>query len=162
MSWTKEQIIVAALTEIGIASYDMDIGADEKTTALARLDAMMADWNAKGIRLGYPLAANQENSDMNDDSGLPDSAYEAVINNLACRLAPSYGKPVQRETKVAAKIGYNTLVMRSGVLDPMEKEWPTTLPKGQGNKTYRNESGNFFGERQVQVDAGPDSILGLK
>jgi hypothetical protein len=36
--------------------------------SLRRLDAMMAEWNAKGIRLGYPLPGSPENSDINAES----------------------------------------------------------------------------------------------
>ena len=57
MSWTKRQFINAALEEIGLASYVFDIQPEELESALRRLDAMMADWNAKGIRIGYPLSS---------------------------------------------------------------------------------------------------------
>jgi hypothetical protein len=55
MSYTKRQFVTAAFEEIGLASYVFDLTNDELTSACKRLDAMMADWNAKGIRLSYPI-----------------------------------------------------------------------------------------------------------
>jgi hypothetical protein len=54
MGYTKRQFISAAFEEIGLASYVFDLQPEQLQSALRRLDAMMADWNAKGIRLGYP------------------------------------------------------------------------------------------------------------
>lgn len=158
MSWTKRQFIAAALSEIGIASFEFDLSPEELETALRRLDSMMADWNARGIRVAYPLASYTTSS-VSQDTGVPDSANEAIIYNLALRLAPSYGKQVSREVKVAAKNGYNTLLMRAGVTDPIEKQFPETLPLGAGNKPQRYGNDNFMPIPQDPVDAGPDSVL---
>ena len=119
---------------------------------------MMSNWNANGIRLGYPLSA-PEYSSVSQDSGVPDDANEAIIYNLAMRLAPSYGKQPSREVKVAAKSGYCTLLMRSGTLDPSEQQLPSSLPVGAGNKPHKNGSENYFPAPEDPVDAGPDSIL---
>ena len=54
MGYKKRQFISAAFEEIGLASYVFDLQPEQLQSALRRLDAMMADWNAKGIRLGYP------------------------------------------------------------------------------------------------------------
>jgi len=161
VSWTKQQLIEAALTEIGIASYEYDVHPGELASGLHRLDAMMADWNARGVRLGYPLYSDPDNSSVTEESGLRDSAVEAVIINLAMRLAPSYGRPVSRETKVAAKKALDTLLMRAGVTQPVEKQFPETLPKGAGYKTWRHRRDPFFIPPTDQLDAGPDSVLDL-
>jgi len=161
VSWTKQQLIEAALTEIGIASYEYDIQAGELASGLNRLDAMMADWNARGIRLGFPLYSDPDNSSVTEESGLKDSAVEAVIINLAQRLAPSYGRQVSRETKVTAKKALDTLLMRAGVSQPVEKQFPETLPKGAGYKTWRHRRDPFFNQPTDPVDAGPDSVLDL-
>lgn len=158
MSWTKRQFIEASLEEIGIASYQFDIQPQMLESGLYRLDSMMADWNTRGIRIGYPLS-NRSNTSVAQETGVPDSANEAIIYNLALRLAPSYGKQVTREVKIAARNGYNTLLMRSGATDPMEKQFPETLPLGAGNKPHRIGGDNYFPVPDDPVDAGPDSIL---
>lgn len=161
MSWTKRQLCQGALEEIGIASHEFDLTSGELDSALKRLDAMMAEWNARGVRLGYPLYSSPNDSNIDEDSGLPDSSIEAVIINLAIKLAPSYGKQVSRETKVAAKKSLDTLLMRAGVSTPVEKQFPTTLPKGAGYKSWRISKDPFFNQPTDVVDAGSDSILDL-
>ena len=64
---------------------------------------MLAEWNAKGIRLGYPIPGSPDDDLASEAAAVPDSAYEAVILNLAIRLAPQYGKTVALETKATAK-----------------------------------------------------------
>jgi hypothetical protein len=82
MSYTKRQFVDAAFEEIGLASYVFDLTTEELASALRRLDAMMAQWNAKGIRLGYPLPTLAANSSLFSNSEVPDAANEAIILNL--------------------------------------------------------------------------------
>jgi hypothetical protein len=53
MSYTKRQYVIAAFEEIGLASYVFDLTNNELLSACKRLDAMMAQWNAKGIRKAW-------------------------------------------------------------------------------------------------------------
>jgi RNase H-fold protein (predicted Holliday junction resolvase) len=55
VGYSKRQFVEAAFAEIGLASYAFDLQPQDLEQVLRRLDAMMAEWNAKGIRLGYPL-----------------------------------------------------------------------------------------------------------
>jgi hypothetical protein len=88
MSYKKRQFISAAFEEIGLASYVFDLQPEQLQSALRRLDAMMADWNAKGIRLGYPLPSSPQDSDLDEDTLVPDSAYEAIICSLGHQAGP--------------------------------------------------------------------------
>ena len=118
MNYTKAQLVYAALAEIGLSNYSFDLSTDQLDQALARLDAMMGEWNGRGIRLSYPIAAGPKTINANDDAGIPDWAYEAVITNLAVRLAPSYGKTVSTETRIVATRGMNTLFAKSAKPNP--------------------------------------------
>lgn len=158
MSWTKRQFIVGALEEIGLASFAFDIQPEELQSALRRLDSMMAEWNIKGIRLGYPTVADPAYSDINSVTSVPDWANEAIITNLGIRLAPSYGKAVSRETKTVARSSYNTLLMQSGTTQPIEKQLPQTMPVGAGHKKSRHES-KYMPTPIDPVYAGTDSVL---
>lgn len=110
MSYTKRQFVEAALEEIGIASYHFDSSPSMLQSAVRRLDAMLATWNAEGIRINYLLPTEPENSNLDDETGVPDSADQAIITNLAIILAPSYGKVVSAKTTVTAKRSYNALL----------------------------------------------------
>lgn len=132
MSYTKRQFINASLEEIGIASYDFDISPEQYESALRRLDSMMATWNAKGIRVGYSIPTSPENSDLDQETTVPDSANEAIITNLAIKLAPGYGKMVSNDTKATAKDALNTLAAIHAM--PLELQLPGSMPSGAGNK----------------------------
>ena len=142
MGWTKRQFLEAAFTEIGLADYVFNLTPNELTTALRRLDAMMAEWNERGLRLGYPLPSSPQFSDLDAPSGVPDRANEAVITNLACRIAPSYGKQVLPGTMTTARGALNTILVRAAAPTPMR--YPGTLPVGAGNKPWSTQGDPYM------------------
>lgn len=153
MSYSKRQIVEAAMAEIGLASYSFDLMPEQVEAALRRLDSMMAEWNARGIRLGYAVPDSPQFSDVAEDSGLPDSAWEAVITNLAMRIAPSYGKALNPATMTTARHALNTLIARAAM--PSEMKLPA-MPSGAGNKTFEEP---FIDQPTDDLIAGPDSTL---
>jgi hypothetical protein len=157
MGWTKRQFVAAAFEEIGMASYVFDLQPQQFESALRRIDTMMASWNAMGIRLGYPMPSSPQFSDIDAESEVPDSANEAIITNLAIKLAPSYGKQVMPETKATAKETYNTLLSRAAV--PMEQQLPSTMPYGAGNKPWRVYDDPFLRPPVDPVLAGQDGHI---
>lgn len=88
MGYTKRDIIGQAFDEIGLAGYVFDLQPQQIESALRRLDAMMATWNGKGVRLGYPLPTSAGDSDVDQEINVPDVAIEAMTLNLAVRIAP--------------------------------------------------------------------------
>jgi len=131
VSYTKIDLVKSALSEVGLSSYLFDLSVDQMSEALCRLDLMMAEWGGRGIRLGYQVASTPAGVDAMTDSGIPDWAHEAVITNLAVRLAPAYGKTVQRETSIIATRGMNTLLALAA--KPREMQLGP-LPFGAGAK----------------------------
>lgn len=142
MAWTKRQLCADALGEIGIADYEFDVTPDEQAMVLRRLDAMMATWEARTVRVGYLFPSSADGSDPDDDSGLPDSAVETVFLNLAIRVAPSFGKTVSAETKKSARDGWDLLLIRGA--QPIPQQLPSTLPRGAGQKSWRAQNQPFF------------------
>ena len=157
MGYSKRQFVAAAFEEIGLASYVFDLQQEQLQSAMRRIDAMMADWNGKGIRLGYPLPNSPQDSDLDEPTLVPDWANEAIITNGAVRLAPGYGKVVMPETKAVAKDSYNTLLQRATM--PPEQQLPATMPAGAGNKPWRVYDNPFIRPPVDPVDAGPDGPL---
>jgi hypothetical protein len=155
MGWTKSQFVVQAFDEIGLAAYAYDLTTEQLESALRRLDSMMATWNAKGIRLGYPIPASPQDSDLDADTQVPDSANEAIYSNLSIRLAPSFGKTPTPELKSIAKSGYDVLLSRAAL--PAEQQLGP-LPAGAGNKPF-NIDGPFLAPKDSALEAGPDSDL---
>ena len=143
MSWTKDQIVTAAFSELSLADdQGFDVTPEEKQRALYRLDAMLGIWAAKGVRLGYAFPADLAGSDLNSDSGLPDYANEPVYLNLARRLAPGFGKALSAETLKNAREGYDTLLWACA--HPIEQQMPKTMPRGAGNKPWRTINRQFM------------------
>ena len=140
MGYTKRQLVEGAFAEIGMDPEEFDLPASLLQHGLRALDRMMATWNTKGIRLAYFLPSTPEASDLDTESGIPDSAWEAVVANLALRIAPSRGKTPSRETKVAAKTALNALMIHSS-FPPVSQ--PRSVPVGAGNKPWQNGIGIF-------------------
>lgn len=155
MGWTKQQFIDAAFDEIGLASYMYDLQPEQQQVALQKLDSMMAAWNAKGIRIGYPIPTNALDSSLSDESNVPDSANEAIFLNLAVRLAPSYGKQLQLETKQNAKSSYDTLMAIAAMPNEMQLG---SMPSGAGNRRY-NETRPFLSPPVDPLLAGNDTTI---
>lgn len=157
MGWTKRQFVEQALDELGLSPFTYELSAEQLASALRRLDTMMAEWNARGIRLGYALPSSPSSSSLDEQSGVPDAAFDAVITNLAVRLAASYGKNITAPTAVAAKNAYNMLLSRAAM--PPEQAFPGTLPYGAGNKTWRDYGSPYFPAPEEPLTAGGDGII---
>jgi hypothetical protein len=157
MGLTKREYIEQAFTEIGLAGYIFDITPEELSTALRQLDSMMAAWNAKGIRLGWPMPSSPSGSDLDDATEITDAANEAIYCGLAVRIGPSFGKTVAGETKFFAKQAYDQLLSIAAA--PIEKQFPHTLPAGAGNKPWRYNQDPFIRRDRDALDAGPDSEI---
>lgn len=135
MAWTKKQLIEQAFAEIGLAPDAFNLTPEDLQRALNSLDAMMATWSAKTIRLGYALPSSPSASELDQDSGLPDIAYEAVFMNLAVRLASGLGKAVSQDTRITAKQAYDAMLV--GPAQPLPQA-AKSIPSGAGNKPWRN------------------------
>lgn len=156
MGYTKRQFVTSAFEEIGLADYVFDLQPEQLEGALRRLDSMMAEWNAIGIRLGYAMPSSPQDSDLDTETNVPDSAWEAIITNLAIRIAPGYGKAVAPDTKVSAKGAYNILLQRATY--PLEQQLPQTMPTGAGNKPVRLNN-PYVRMPADPIDAGSDGPL---
>ncbi len=156
MSYTKRQLIEAAFEEIGLAAYTFDLTPEQMQSAMRRMDSMVATWNSKGIRIAYPLPRNPDESSLDEETSIPDRAVEAIVSNLALRLAPSYGKQVAVEVKTSARQAYEILLARAAM--PSEMQFPSTMPAGAGNRPYVTDD-PFMPEPQSPVLVGPDGPL---
>ena len=156
MGYTKRDFVLAALTEIGIASSSFQIMPDELTSAVNRLDAMMAEWDASGIHLGYPLAT-PTTTDVNAETSVYPYAVEAVTLNLAVRLAPQYGREVMPSTMASAKAAKSTVIMR--MTAPPNMSMPVTMPLGNGAKPWLNTGNPFVAEEDEEITVAREGDL---
>lgn len=157
MGWTKREFIEQAFTEIGLAGYIFDLTPEELNTALRQLDSMMAAWNAKGIRLGWPMPSSPQNSDLDDPTEITDAANEAIYCGLAVRIAPTFGKTVGGQTQFFAKQAYDQLLAIAAM--PTERQLPSTMPAGAGNKPWRDNDSPFIRTPIDPLLTGPDGPI---
>lgn len=156
MSYTKRQFVEAAFDEIGLTDSTDN---EQKQSALKRMDAMVASWSKRGIRIGYPLPTSPEDSSLDDETNVPDSANEVIISGLAIKISPSYGKAVQRETKVAFRESFRVLL--TDAVEPKERQFPDSLPRGSGHKPHRTYGQEYFQESDQAIQTGKDGDLEL-
>lgn len=160
--WTKRQLIEQAYESFGLASYVFDLSPEAMNSALNSLDSMMASWGAIGIRLGYLLPASPGESDLDQPSGLPDYANEAVYLALAIKRATTVGKVVSRDAKVEANSAYGRMLTKMATENLREMQYPRLTPAGAGNKPYRYERGPFLQPPVDPITVGGDGPLTLE
>lgn len=155
MSYTIRQFVESALEELGLAAYVFDAQPDQLLSAAKRLNSMLAEWNAKGIRLGATLYGNPNDIDLDADSNVPDNANEAIITNLALRVAPMYGKSPMPGTALNAKRAYDAMLLAFS--QPVEMQLGE-MPSGAGNKPWRWDDPYTPAAQPILTD-GSDSPL---
>lgn len=142
---------------LGYANYEFDVGPEQQQTAAQMLDAMMGAWDAKGVRVGWPIPSTDANTNLQTETNCPDSALEAVYLNLALRVCPLIGKTAPVEVKQNAKLAYDQLM--SDCAQPGIMVFPSTLPAGAGNKPWRNNDNPFIQRPAEPILAGPDGPI---
>lgn len=146
MSWTKRQFIERALSKIGLNKRDYDPEGEEITDALIDLDMMMLTWEEKNISFGWPIPLNPQNTNLDVDARLdaetyaPGRAVEAIILNLACRIAPEYGKTPMPMVVTGADKTYRALLAHYNKPRRISRNRPLA---GEGNR--RNRFGLSYG-----------------
>lgn len=152
---TKRDVIMQAYEELGLAEYNFDISPDEMATARKRLDRMMAEWETK-VSTGYMIPLNPDDSDENDECGVPDGIINAMAMNLAVRLAPGLGKALTVETRVGAKNGYDLMLGFLAVIPSIK--YPNTLPVGAGNKPLPGRREFFNSNPNITTTGNGNSL----
>lgn len=152
--WTKSQLIQKAFGELALAGYLYDLDPDQLEDALQSLDAMMAEWSGVGINIGYLLPNTPDDANIDDLSGIPDSANRTVYMNLSVTMAAGRGKSLTAQTLSSAARGYSQLLGAAARAAARPTPMPNTMPLGAGNKPWRRGCGSpFFPSPADTLDA---------
>ena len=130
---TKRQIIEMAYSAVGLAGFVYDLQPEQVESARRMLDAMMASWNARGLRVGWPIPSSPDIGDVDEETNLPDSALEAVYLNLGPLLANMHGKQVTPMYLGMARAAKDTMMI--SLVKPAERKMPGGYPLGAGHKS---------------------------
>ena len=158
MSWTKKQLIEAAYRKLGMANYVFDLEAEQLQSACNDMDAMVAAWYP--INISYVFSDSPDTADINAESGVPSFANAAIYLNLAIILAPDVGKLIPPSLTAEAKKAYLTM-LKAALPKTNERQMPSTLPRGAGQKPWRDASGPFMPVPANPIETGPDGELEL-
>jgi len=150
MTLTKRNIIEQAFNEIGLGTYAYDAQPEDLQDALARMNALFAEWALAGALTGYPSINVALADDLDNYSNLPADAVRAAITALAVEMAPSYGKVASPQTIKTANAGYKLLMRKAASGQIPRREMDTgAIPGGAGYKLKH---------RINLVDEGPGYI----
>ena len=155
---TKRQLITDAFRFIGLAPVVYDLTAEQLDDARRSLDSMMATWNAKGIRVGFPISLDPDSGDLDEETRLPDGCREAVFTELGKRLAPTFGKIVSPDQKAQARDAYQSMLAQLAQVPSMQ--FPRGLPLGAGVKHPLGQPAFTEGPRDA-ILTGNDGDLEL-
>jgi hypothetical protein len=118
---------------------------------------MVYSWYQRNIRIGFPLPENPNDSHIDQQVDTPGSANEALVLNLAVRLAPAYGKTLAPETKATAKMLYEQLL--TDAAQPYEMQFPSTTPIGAGFKRTDRVFVNTPDLNPIQVEPNGEALF---
>lgn len=160
MGWTKTQFAQKAFEKIGYAGYTYDLQPDQILGAVNDMDSMMAAWNQDGINVAYPMPGSPQYTNVNQETGVPDSANLAIYMNLAVLIAPGFGKTLTQDFKTQAASAYASLL--NWATRPLPQMClPGRMPVGAGNKYWNSVSYPFYGSyRRIGYQQGLTPVPG--
>lgn len=111
---TALEVITDAYLDLGVLADGETASAEQGAFGLRKLNQMTAAWELDGIAIGA------SNWSLTTDIPLPANHIQAIIANLAMRLAPSFGlgAVVSPQTAKLADDGYRALQAAYG--DPLD------------------------------------------
>jgi hypothetical protein len=151
MQFKIQELVRMSFSKLGYASYIYDLEPQQLLDGAKELYMMLSSWDGIGIRVAFSFPANL-NTFLNAIATVPDKALEAIVNNLAIRIAPTIGKQVPPEVSQVAKSGFDNLL--AAIAMPNEMNYPNTLPVGAGGKYWRNQLTPFLYPAPITIDAG--------
>ena len=125
---TGTSLIEGALKELGVVSVAVPSSPEQITDGLIKLNSMMNIWLSWGIMLQWsPITVPGE------DLEEPIDVTNAIITNLAIKLAPAYSKPVSPDLRNNARIEMDMVKSLYQEVCIPDKVPSSTLPLGAGN-----------------------------
>lgn len=155
---TKGDLVHAALRKLGVASNATltDVEPQSLEDGVNDLEMMMAEWSGltgSGIDVGYIFADPDTAPEEGDAHGLSNNAINAVIFNLACRIAPDYVMEASAKIITTARYGKEQLVKLSAASRAKSlwknSGYPNRMPVGSGNRLVTGNGINYYHRSEV-------------
>lgn len=127
---SKAALVEMAYEHCGLAGFEFERTPEEMTAGLRHMNAMLAEWLADGIDLGYDFPTYADGL-LEEPSGIPDSAVSVVTSMLAQRLCPGMGAAMSPDARAALNMSYFKLQSRYATITVPT---PARTPRGAGYK----------------------------
>jgi hypothetical protein len=114
---SKSSLIEGGYEYCGLNGFEYERTPEEMVTGLRHLNALMAEWLADGIDLGFDFPIYGQGL-LEEPSGVPDSACAAIHQALAQRLAPGLGASLSDDAKAAMALSFQSLRARTAAAPP--------------------------------------------
>jgi len=138
------EVVEDAFEEITVKTAEVPLTSDELQAGIRRVNRMLVAWADIGTIAGYNPVLNGS-----DTIDIQPEAEEAVIANLALKLAPSFSKPLTQALVAFASDSLNRLQASNSIVG--EVAFPDTLPIGSGNQCPDiNTDRRFFNQNKSE------------
>ena len=132
----KSDIINGAFSEMRISGLTVSPDPRDLELALRRLEQMMAEFQIRGICLGYNF---QLTPDPSDETGVELYAQGMMDRNLAVRLIPAFNQTVPQTLFALANGSLSTISTKVHSDRLRQVQPPRRMPTGSGaNRINRN------------------------
>ncbi|MEQ1967264.1 packaged DNA stabilization gp4 family protein [Xenorhabdus nematophila] len=135
MAKTKGDLVLKALRKAGLYSDATLTDAEPQSVedSIGDLEDMMAQWQVKGIELGYRFAdsVNGVQPMPDDDAGIPAWANDGVSLKLAVQICMDNVIQPSDALLTAADAAYQSICIALITVPPLERR--NDMPAGFGN-----------------------------
>jgi hypothetical protein len=153
----KSYFVQQGLGELGLSSAVYDMEPEDLERICERLDAYLAELEAKGARVpGWSYADSPGIANLETVVNIPMHLVNLVILSAAIIAAPSIGKNLSSITVAQLKIARDNMLYANKSIPQMQRN--TNMPVGSGNQRFA-DGVQFYANRPPKIDAGPDSDL---
>lgn len=151
----KGDAVNQAYKMLTISGISLGPSNEDVSLGLTALEAMILSWERAGIYIGYIKSISYDDIDPNEDSGIKDTDYFAVYSNLACKLAPAFGKVAPPQLAADASKSYHDLF--SEILINVQPR--PNMPVGAGS---RRGGRCYYQGGETVIDVQQDGSLDLE
>lgn len=142
----KGDVINDMFSRIGISGITSNPTNDERTRALLRLEAMMADFDINGIVVSYNF---EDAPDLGSPTGVDDTLFDMMSSNLAIRMLSYYGMTPRMDLQNIADSTLSNASALTAIIGQVQ--YPNRQPRGHGSTLRFNRWSRFY-RPQTRID----------
>uniref|UniRef100_A0A1A9VZ11 Uncharacterized protein n=1 Tax=Glossina brevipalpis TaxID=37001 RepID=A0A1A9VZ11_9MUSC len=149
---TKGDVVLFALRKCAVASNATltDVEPQSIADGLDDLEAMMAEWRARGIDIGYRFAEDEQAVSPDDPTGVLPLFTSAVGYQLMLRVLADYGIEPTPRREATAQTAYDALLTATLTVPSLKRRGD--MPTGQGNQYDHFITGRYYPDKRENVN----------